>query len=227
MARGPFDPQFKDLPKTLPIFALSGVMVLPGMGLQLNIFEPRYISLIQDVLRTDRLFGIVGFKEPQQEESPNDTDAPLARVGCCARIIGFEETSDGRLHIHAVGLLRFNWTQELQDTEAKYRQIVPQWSDWANDLSPEEIHEVDRNKMIDLVSSYIGLQDLSADLDILKDGSNDEQFINALAMGCPLDPREKQALLEAPTVKDRAQLFSALLTMALNKGNVSGGISLN
>jgi len=212
-----FTPRFETLPEVLPIFPLPGALLLPGGQLPLNIFEPRYLAMVSDALADSRLIGMVQ-PIPQEGESENlDVGSwPVFATGCAGRITAFGELDDGRYLITLTGLLRFKVVQELS-LEDGYRRIRPDWSCYRGDLEGKEEKASDsgweREHLLGVLSSYFTSAGLEGDWESIHRAS-DSELVTALAMLCPFDVREKQALLEAPTLGERAQTMIALLEMA-------------
>lgn len=203
-----FSPVFDDLPATLPIFPLTGVLLLPRGMLPLNIFEPRYLNMIQDALAADRMIGMV------QPSKPSETGEPAVfGVGCAGRIVQFEETDDGRFLITLRGVCRFKVAQEVP-TLRGYRRICPSWDEYETDLSNDRGGVVDRESLFTGLQSYFKVQGIEASWKSLRE-TPDERLINSLAMICPFEPPEKQALLEAKNLSDRASILTALVEMAV------------
>ncbi|MCC7275538.1 MAG: LON peptidase substrate-binding domain-containing protein [Alphaproteobacteria bacterium] len=208
MSRHPFDPEFAALPRSLPVFPLPGVLLLPGGKLPLNIFEPRYLAMVQDALAAERMIGMI---QPTEDERPSHPPA-LYRTGCAGRIVSFSETDDGRFLITLAGLCRFDVDQEIATTRG-YRRVVPQWDRYAQDYADGPPPQVDRARLLKAVEAYFKVQGLSADWEAIK-GTPDGRLVVALAMVCPFAPNEKQALLEAPDGTARAAALVALMEMA-------------
>ena len=208
MSRHPFDPDFAALPQSIPIFPLEGVLLLPRGKLPLNIFEPRYLNMVQDALAADRVIGMIQPTEEEQESRP----PALYRTGCAGRIVAFSETDDGRLLITLAGLCRFDVEDEVPTTRG-YRRVVPSWSRFAADFAEEAEPDVDRARLLKSVEAYFKAQGLSADWDAIK-STPDGRLLVALAMVCPFAAAEKQALLEAPDPTSRAETLIALMEMA-------------
>jgi hypothetical protein len=211
MKHGPSLPRFEDLPQTLPIFPLSGVLLLPRGKLPLNIFEPRYLSMTEDAIKSDRLIGMV---QPMEEGSAGD-QPPVFPIGCAGRITQFAETEDGRYLITLTGLCRFRIERELP-LFCGYRRVVPDFSEFAGDFEPESTR-LDRARLLSALKVYLKLQQLSADWESIE-GAPDERLITSLAMICPFSCREKQALLETSCLAERARVLTALLEMAVLQG---------
>jgi len=205
-----FDPALDDLPTVLPIFPLSGVLLLPRNHLPLNIFEPRYLSMVDSALSDDRMIGMIQPKKSDAGDTP-----PVYPVGCAGRIVQFEESEDGRYLISLKGLIRFSVLEELPfDERLSFRQVRPDWSEFSEDLSPEEEDGLDRSRLLASLKPYFKLQEIEANWDAIT-GSPAERLINSLSMVCPFESSEKQALLEAPTVVDRLDVLTSLVEMAV------------
>jgi len=205
------------LPAVLPIFPLTGVLLLPRGRLPLNIFEPRYLAMTRDALAGERLIGMVQPSDPRiAGENP-----PLYQTGCSGRITSFSETDDGRFLITLTGISRFRISEELPLLEG-YRRIVPEWADFARDLESEEETGFDRERLIRGLRTLFQQHQISADWDAITSVPVD-RLVTSIAMMCPFEPSEKQALLEASDLDDRARLLTAIVEMAvLNRP--SGGI---
>jgi Lon protease-like protein len=214
MKRGPFLPRFEDLPQTLPIFPLSGVLLLPRGKLPLNIFEPRYLAMTEDAIKSDRLIGMV---QPVEEGAAGD-QPPVFPVGCAGRITQFAETEDGRYLITLTGICRFRIERELP-LFCGYRRVVPDFSAFQADFEPESTR-LDRARLLSALKVYLKLQQLSADWESIQ-GAPDERLITSLAMICPFSCREKQALLESSCLAERARVLTALLEMAVLQGGAA------
>ena len=208
-----------DLPQTLAIFPLTGALLLPRGHLPLNIFEPRYLAMIDAALSGTRLIGMI---QPTEPESEMDKP-PLSDVGCAGRITGYRETDDGRYLITLTGVCRFRVEQELF-ADTSFRQIVPDFAPFARDLLFDEDVPFPRDRLLAALKEYLAHRDLKADWDSAASAPA-ETLVNAVAMLCPFEPAEKQALLEAPNWAERVNTLIALLTMAGSE--TSGGTTLN
>jgi Lon protease-like protein len=197
------------LPDIIPVFPLSGVVLLPGARLPLNIFEPRYLAMIEDALGQGRIIGMIQPNVPEGQETPLP---PLYNVGCAGRITSFNETEDGRYLIGLTGVCRFAVAEELP-MEKAYRRVKPDWKRFALDVNVVDEREIDRQRLFGILKPYFKLQGIAADWNAVQNTPND-MLISSLAMICPLAPNERQALLEAPTLHERADLLMALLEMA-------------
>lgn len=215
-----------DLPKTLKMFPLRGVIMLPRSSLPLNVFEPRYLTLVNDLLAGERL---IGFSQPvttgDGPESPEGNEAPLRPVGGAGRLTAFQETDDGRYLITLTGIARFTITGEEQ-TDEPYRTCNVNWSPYVRDLEQgygED--EVDRDRLLSVLKEYLTVNDLSADWEGINNSSN-ELLVNTLSMISPYGPEEKQALLEAWDLKTRAEVLVALAEMEIAGNDDGSGSTL-
>lgn len=197
------------LPAVLPVFAVSGALLLPGARLPLTVFEPRYLALVDDALGAGRLFALV---QPRSSEGEESEAAGLYDCGMLARIVAFGETADGRYLITAQGLIRFRIESEVEG-KSGYRRIVPDYRPFMADLEPDNA-VVDRHRLVNAVGTYMVRRGLSADMGRL-DGATDAELCTALAMAAPLSAEEKQDLLEAVGTPARARMMIAMFEMAL------------
>ncbi len=215
-----FNPPFEDLPTKIPIFPLTGVLLLPHGKLPLNIFEPRYLNMITAALAGHRMIGLI------QPTGPNEGDQPdIYKTGCAGRITSFNESEDGRYLVTLSGLIRFDLAEELPLRDG-YRVAVPDWGPYCDDLAEETGAGVDRDRMLRALKGYFTVNDVDANWDAIKDTTTD-RLVNALAMMCPFQPSEKQALLEALSLGDRANVMVALLEMALAANDDSANLHRN
>jgi Lon protease-like protein len=212
MAGGPFDPGFDALPRTIPIFPLTGALLLPGGRLPLNIFEPRYLAMVSDALRSERIIGMIQPIEPETASRVPQVE----EVGCAGRIVSFSETADGRYLITLRGLIRFNAGDELE-TVGGYRRVVPDWDPFAVDMLEPTGIEYDRPRLEKAARRYFIQQNMQIDADAI-DKLDDISLVTALSMLCPFATLEKQALLEAPDHAERAELLTGLIEMAAAGG---------
>ncbi len=202
----PFFPTYGAMPSTLPVFPLSGVLLLPRGQLPLNIFEPRYIAMIDDALAHERMIGMV------QPSGPGNPPKVYPH-GCAGRITSFDETDDGRYLITLTGLCRFRIDQELA-TVRGYRRVVADWSGFRDDMEGRvETPCLDRARLKSVLMAYFRRQGITANWEAV-DNAPDDRLVVSLAMICPFDPKEKQALLEAPDPAARADLLLSLIEMA-------------
>ncbi|TDR93223.1 hypothetical protein EV668_0479 [Enterovirga rhinocerotis] len=202
-----------DLPETIPVFPLAGALLLPRGQMPLNIFEPRYVEMIDAALRGPRLIGMI---QPEADQDSRTTVPRLYRVGCVGRLVQFAETGDGRYLISLAGIARFAIEEELPATTA-FRQCRITAEPFANDFKPrlgEE--EVDREAVLNALSRFAEARGLKIDWEDVTKAPN-EALVNALSMMAPFGLREKQALLEAASLKSRAETLVAITEMELAK----------
>ncbi|WP_108261662.1 LON peptidase substrate-binding domain-containing protein [Mangrovicoccus ximenensis] len=207
-----------DLPSTLPVFPLPGALLLPRARLPLHIFEPRYLAMLDDTLKTShRLIGMI-----QPSEAPGGKEKGLHAIGCAGRVTGFSETEDGRYMITLSGISRFRIRSEASGFTA-YRRMDVSWEGFGRDLGAVETDPgFDRGCFLDLLGRYFEQSGLSTDWDSLKEAEN-ELLINSLSMLCPFDPEDKQALLEAPSLQTRRETLVTLIEFALRGGGQGEG----
>jgi Lon protease-like protein len=206
------------LPETLPIFPLTGAVLLPRARLPLNIFEPRYLSMVDDVLGQGRMIGMIQPNAPEGQDGPS---SPIFSVGCAGRVTSFNETEDGRFLIGLTGICRFAVMEELP-LEKPYRRVIADWKKFAHDIDAPEDIDIDRKRLAAILQHYFKLQGIMADWNAVQNTPND-LLISSLVMICPLAPNEKQALLEAPNLHRRAEMLMALLEMASLPQNETEG----
>jgi uncharacterized protein len=213
-----------DLPKIIPVFPLPGALLLPRGQMPLNIFEPRYLAMIDDALRSNhRLIGMI---QPDHAHPGADQNKPrLFQIGCLGRLTQFAESGDGRYLIQLTGVSRFRIEQELP-VETLYRQCRVTYQPFADDFKARKGEdEVDRKALLRTLSSFLKANNLKADWDGIENAPN-EALVNALAMMSPYDAAEKQAMLEAPDLKTRAEILIAVTEIELAKSKTSGETSL-
>lgn len=202
-----------DLPSTLPIFPLTGVLLLPRGRLPLNIFEPRYLNMTADALAGPRLIGMVQPKRAVPDLVPDDE--PVYDVGCAGRITAFSETDDGHYQITLTGSVRFRIDAEIETTRG-YRRVRPDFAPYRADLEVGTEAIEDREGLLKTLREYFHARRIEADFHAIET-SPDEAVITALAMLCPFSPEEKQALMEAPGTTKRAELLRTLMEMAIGE----------
>ena len=202
-----------DLPGTIPVFPLPGALLLPRARLPLHIFEPRYLQMIDDTLKTShRLIGMV-----QPYEVPATRERRLHAIGCAGRLTQLSETEDGRYMITLAGISRFRIQQEVSGF-TPYRRCDVTWEGFGADLGGAETDRgFDRDAFLKVLGRYFEAMSLSTDWDSLKE-ADDELLINSLSMLCPFDPEERQALLEAPSLSTRRETLVTLLEFAMRAG---------
>jgi Lon protease-like protein len=209
--RSPIQTRFEDLPEELPIFPLSGALLLPWGRLPLNIFEPRYLNMILDALGAGRILGML---QPDYDRESKDGGGEPAvySIGCAGRIASFEETEDGRLLILLKGLCRFSIVSEIEGRKG-YRRVKASYDAFKTDLDVPANFEVAREILFARLKPYLEANAMKLSVEVLK-GLSDSTLVTSLCMVCPFDPREKQALLEAKTLKARYDALLALLQIA-------------
>ena len=203
-----------DLPDTIAVFPLPGALLLPRARLPLHIFEPRYLQMLDDALKTKhRLIGMI-----QPREVPGAAGKRLHAIGCAGRLTGFSETEDGRYMVTLSGISRFRVLQEVQGF-TPYRRCQVDWAPFARDLGGAESDAgFKRAEFMAGLKRYFEAMDLSTDWGSLK-GADEELLINSLSMLCPFSPEDKQALLEAPSLTTRRETLVTLIEFALRGGN--------
>lgn len=194
-----------DLPQTIPIFPLGGAILFPRGGLPLNIFEPRYLNMVDDALGENRLIGMI---QPQAG-AEHAAKPSLMQVGTVGRITAFAETEDGRYLITLTGVCRFRVSHELT-TDTPYRLALAAYDEFAEDLKQPKAAHIDRERLRHALRSYVDTHGYQADWSAVDDAPG-ETLVNAAATLCPFDIAAKQALLEAPNVEDRCEALIALL----------------
>jgi uncharacterized protein len=214
-----------DLPENIPVFPLAGALLLPRGQLPLNIFEPRYLAMIDDSLRDGhRLIGMIQ-PDPSHPDPahPDPEDTPtLFKVGCVGRITQLAETGDGRYVLQLTGVARFRVEAELKVATA-YRQCRVTYQPFADDfIARKGEDEVDREALLKTLSAFLKANNLKTNWEDIESAPN-EAVVNALAMMSPYGAAEKQALLEAPDLKSRAEVLIAVTEMELAKKNAGGG----
>lgn len=213
------------LPGELPLFPLNGVLLLPRGTLPLNVFEPRYLAMVDAALAGARMIGII---QPAAEgtaglSAPDGTN--LYRTGCAGRITGFQETEDGRYLIELHGICRFDMAEELELRDG-YRRARPDFTPYRADLAPPADATIERERLLSGLKGYFEARSIGADWDALVK-TPDERLVTTLAMVCPFDPAEKQVLLEAEDLTQRCKLLIGFVESALRADNDNGNTALN
>jgi len=203
-----------ELPDVIPLFPLPGALLLPRARLPLQLFEPCYLQMLEDALKTPhRLIGMI-----QPRDTPQGAEPRLHAIGCAGRVTGFTEGEGGRCMITLTGLSRFHLKSEIAGF-APYRRAEVAWGKFHRDLGGAEVDAGFRREgFLKLLGRYFRAQKLATDWSSLKD-ADDEMLINALSMLCPFEPADKQALLESPTLTIRRETLVTLLEFALRSGN--------
>jgi len=202
-----------DLPETIPVFPLPGALLLPRARLPLHIFEPRYLAMVEDCMKTpERLIGMV-----QPNPRPN-LEKGLHTIGCAGRLTQFSETEDGRYMITLGGISRFRVLKEV-DGFTPYRRCEVNWDGFSRDLgASEDDNKFRRDHFMDLLGRYFSARELSADWSTLRE-ADDELLINSLSMLLDFEPEDKQALLEAPSLSTRRETLVTLIEFSLRGGD--------
>jgi Lon protease-like protein len=215
--RGP-----NDVVDRIPVFPLAGALLLPRGQMPLNVFEPRYLAMVDDVLGTHRLIGMI---QPDGSRPALAEHPQLYSIGCVGRITQFAETGDGRYLIELTGISRYRILEELT-VRTLYRQCRVSYQLFADDFVARKGEEaVDRQALLDTLSAFLKANSLKADWEGIESAPN-EALVNALAMMSPYGPAEKQALLEAPDLKTRAEILVAVTEIELAKSSIQGETSL-
>jgi Lon protease-like protein len=211
-----FHPGLEDLPREVAVFPLSGALLLPEGRLPLNIFEPRYLAMVEDSMATGRMFGMV----QAEPGAPRDANGPgLYEVGCLGRVSSFSETDDGRYLITLSGVIRFRLAEEI-DLGRGYRRVRADYAPYLRDLVTEK-PQVDRAALLGALRPYFEAQKIEANWDAIEETS-DAMLITTLSMVCPFEVPEKQALLEATDAAQRATMLVALMQMGAHGDSHDG-----
>jgi Lon protease-like protein len=205
--RNPFLQRFPDLPVTLPIFPLSGAVVLPGVQLPLNIFEPRYLAMVQAALASDHLVGMV-----QPRASDSGDHPQIHQIGCAGRITSYSETNDGRIVLVLTGLCRFSVQEELPMQDG-FRRVQPDWSKFATDLEDTDGSLDERARFMGSLRAFCDQRSVEIPWDDIAE-MPDGDLVNLLCTHLPLDAEDKQALLETVQLGERASLMRGLMEMS-------------
>ena len=198
-----FSIHFADLPDELPLFPLTGAVLLPNGQLPLNIFEPRYLNMVLDSLASSRLIGMI---QPLPDANSDPPDIHV--TGCAGRVVSFNETRDNRLLIVLGGVCRFDIIKEL-DVRRGYRRSVVNWDRFSHDLDQETETDLEKESLLDSVRRYLEQRNLGVEWETLKNLEIPE-LVDTLGCSLPFSPREKQGLVEALILRDRYELVSAL-----------------
>jgi Lon protease-like protein len=205
----PFHPTYEALPAEIPIFPLSGALLLPEGRLPLNIFEPRYLAMVEDALAAGRMLGMVQGDPALPRIGP---DSQVYKVGCLGRVSSFSETDDGRLLITLTGLIRFRIAEEIAGRRG-YRRVRADYAEFAGDLEVEAPPPpLDRDALLAALRPYFRARGIEANWEAIEQ-TGEAMLVTTLCMVCPFDVREKQALLEARGVEERARMLIALMEM--------------
>jgi uncharacterized protein len=208
-----------DLPETIPVFPLPGALLLPRGQMPLNIFEPRYLEMVDDTLRDGR--RLIGMIQPDPAHPGTEDRPSLYKIGCVGRVTQFAETGDARYLLQLTGVARFRIVEELKVATA-YRQCRVDFMPFLDDFVARKGEDlVDRKAVLEALTAFLKANNLKADWQGIESAPN-EALVNALAMMSPYDPAEKQAMLEAPDLKTRAEILVAVTEIALAKSQTEG-----
>lgn len=196
------------LPESLPVFPLPGALLLPGCRMPLRIFEPRYLQMVEDAIAGNRLIGIV---QPLTDD--DEFEPELQQVGCVGRIASVKQTEGGEYSISLVGVSRFEIVRELR-SDKLYRIVEVSWDGLREASREGDSACVDREELVANLRTYFDTHGLEANWRAIEK-SGDEELVNSLAMVCPFEATEKQALLEAPDLQGRSRLVIALMNMSV------------
>lgn len=215
-----------DLPTIIPVFPLRGVILLPRANLPLNLFEPRYLEMIEDVISGSRILGMI---QPERaagdEESPAGKSGGLRRVGCAGRVTAYQELDDGRIVVTLTGIVRFDVLRELPSVKP-YRSCTIDVARWSADFDGDTGEElVNREQLLRVLRKYLETHQFRADWKAIANAPS-EHLVNSLSIISPYGTEEKQALLEAPDLKTRAEVLVALAEMEMASGDGGAGTTL-
>lgn len=199
------------LPQTLAIFPLEGALLLPHGQLPLHIFEPRYRNMIDEALGNGRMLGMIQPRGAQQHPAPDH--AEIFETGCAGRIVSFAETEDGRFMITLKGICRFRVNRELPLFRG-FRRVVPNYLAFRSDLEPASEEGIDRGRLLAAARAFLMLKNIACDWQAAEAASS-QALVTSLAMSCPFEPEEKQALLESDDLPRRCELLISLFEMAM------------
>src|ERR1700748_2066144 len=218
-----FHPRPEDLPTEFAVFPLPGALLLPRGKLPLNVFEPRYLAMVQDSLAIGRMFGMI---QPDPNAADGAFGEGLYRIGCLGRLSSYSETDDGRLLITLTGLMRFTIAAEL-GLHHGYRRVRGDFTGYMDDLTVERAPvDIEREKILSALRGYFARRSVDANWEAIR-GLSDDGLVITLAMACPFEAVEKQALLEAPDDAARAATLLALLQMGAAGPDLPAGRSVS
>jgi Lon protease-like protein len=205
----------EELPEILPIFPLTGALLLSSGQLPLNIFEPRYLAMVHDAMESHRLIGMVQPRDPEATHPEPETYT----VGCAGKICEYGELPNGMFRITLEGICRFRIIEEL-NVATPYRQVKANFTAFYEDMAPSREDKIDRTALQDALQHFLEFEDDTNDWKALSHLA-DDSLINSLSMICPFSPVEKQALLEAENIFSRSQLLISLLQMMMQQGQIN------
>ncbi len=199
-----------ELPDNVALFPLSAALLLPGGNMPLNIFEPRYLAMFDQAVEADRIIGMI---QPELEVDETLDEPPLCKVGCLGRITAFQESGDGRMMVNLSGICRFRLLEEVEGRDGYRRGRIVGFAEDLGDMTEAEA-AVDRGALLETFKQFLEANDMDADWEGVSAAST-ETLVNSLSMMSPYGPAEKQALLEAPDLKTRAETLIAITEIAL------------
>jgi uncharacterized protein len=203
-----------ELPPTLPVFPVAGALLLPRRPIQLTVFEPRYLSMLDDALNGERLIGMI---QPKAGDDAMGTSPELCEIGCLGRIVQYAEIGDGRCFLSLLGVTRFRIAEEMP-TLTPYRIVRANYAPFAEDfVEGAGEADVDRDSLLKALREFAKANDLKIDWDDINEASN-ETLVNSLAIMSPYGAREKQAMLEAADLKARAEILVAIAQFDMVRG---------
>ena len=224
MSGAAFRPDFEALPRVVPIFPLPGVLLLPGGRLPLNIFEPRYLAMVRDALAGERSIAMIQPREDAADVSAIDVGAAeVYETGCLGRITAYSETDDGRYLITLTGLIRFDVARELPPMEG-YRRVTADYERFRGDIADDPgaaDSAIDRTRFLETLGFYFEAQGIEGDWKAIEK-TGDAVLVTSLAMLCPFAASEKQALLEAVGLAERARAMTAIMEMSVHEPGGAG-----
>ncbi len=214
-----FEKNFEDLPRVIPLFPLNKVLILPRSKLPLNLFENRYLHMFDYALENGRIIGLI--QPTESNKNPNKTSFPkLFKIGCAGYISAFSETNDKRYEIILKGLCRFKIKTELKLFNG-FRRADVDWMNFKNDFKRSFCSDKKvREELQKVMKTYLDKISANADWDSIY-ASTDEDLVNSISMGCPFDFNEKQALLEANSINERAKMLISILNMHINDSKLT------
>ncbi len=215
-----FEDNLEELPKTIPLFPLNKVLLLPRAKLPLNLFENRYLHMFDYALKNQKILGMIQPKEKLAKDS--DIKNPvLYDVGCAGRITAFSETNDNRYELILKGICRFRVKKEKKIISG-FRSADVLWDEFENDFEITNLRNRKRRTDFEsLLKVFLNKISINADWEMI-DTTNDEDLVNMISMCSPFDVSEKQALLEAKILDDRLEILMSLMEMGLNENKMVG-----
>ncbi|MBT6179675.1 MAG: peptidase S16 [Deltaproteobacteria bacterium] len=204
--------ELEQTPNLLPIFPLPGCLLLPRANMPLHIFEPRYRAMVTYALENS---GMIGMVQPKNLRDPSEKPE-IYETGCLGKISSFQETDDGRYFLVLTGVCRFNIEEELPTAQGGFRIVSPRFEEYLEDLCPPVPGFLDRVKLFEKLKAFAVSQEINISWEELRK-AEDEELLNAVAMGAPFDPSDKQALLESSEIEKRASMLVAMLDVATHQ----------